>query len=130
MTPIEPTSPTLTIEDDQNVAIGLVLAGPNPNSLTIVSAAWSVLDASGTADPNAVVSTDTLTVQYTAVTGDDTTVSLSAEVTMSDGSVLSTLTLPDGTTGPAATLVVGAVPGILTVSIVFGTPAPNSGGSA
>lgn len=106
-----------TIQDNQQVAIGLVIQGSNPDNLTIVSASWTATDSDGNPDPNLVVSADTLTAEYTAVSGDDTTVTLSVVATTSDGTVQEPAT---------ATLTVTAAEQPLTIAIVFATPTGGS----
>ena len=112
------TDTSTTIQDDQVQTIGLLITGSNPNGLTIVSAEWTATDSDGNPDPNLVVSADTLTAVYTAVSGDDTTVSLSVVATTSDGTVQEAAT---------ASLAVTAESQPLSIVIVFGTP---TGGSA
>lgn len=96
--------------DDEFLPLGIALEGDNPNGLTIVSVAWA---------GNTVVSLEqtapALTATAVATPGNEGTASVSAVVTLSDGSTLTT---------PAFEIAVTAAPVPLSAVIVPGTPGP------
>ena len=96
--------------------VGLSLSGSNPNNLTIESAEW-------TADGTILTVTQTapaLTATVEVTPGVDGDGTISAVVTMSDGSTLTsaTLTVPVVAGGPPPTP--------LTVSVVLGSQTPSA----
>jgi hypothetical protein len=98
------------ITDTQSLPMGLALQGSNPNNLTIVSAVWSV-DATVTITQTPPA----LTATAVATVGTDGTANVTAVLTLSDGSTLTT---------PAFQIAVSAVPVPLSAVIVPGTPTP------
>jgi hypothetical protein len=100
------------LDDDESLPLGLALDGSNPNDLTITSAVWSV-DATVTIDQTAPA----LTATAVTTPGTDGTANVTAVLTLSDGSTLTT---------PAFVIDVVASPVPLSATIVAGTPVPNA----
>lgn len=100
------------LNDDESLPLGLALVGSNPNNLTIVSAVWAV-DATVSINQTAPA----LTATAVAAAGTDGLANVSAVLTLSDQS---TLTTPD------FEIQVGATPVQLSAVIVPGTPTVNA----
>ena len=98
------------LNDDESLPLGVALTGSNPNNLTIVSVVWS---------GNTVITLDqtppALTATAVATPGSDGTATVTAVLTMSDGSTITT---------PPFDIDVTATP--LGAVIVPGTPVVNS----
>lgn len=100
------------LNDDESLPLGLALVGSNPNNLTIVSAVWSV-DATVSINQTPPA----LTATAVAAPGTDGVATVTAVVTLSDGSTLDFQPFQ---------IEVGATPVPLSGVIVPGTPTVNA----